>query len=98
MKTLTFMRHSETESSYSDEKDLNRPIKKSGLKVMKNISTTLKKKNIKFDLLFCSPALRTKQTSSYFLSLMNLNTIQVIYDYNLYEGCTENFLLRVIWP
>ena len=26
---------------------------------------------------------------------MNLKTIKVIYDYNLYEGCSENFLLRV---
>ena len=26
---------------------------------------------------------------------MNLKTIKVIYDYNLYEGSSENFLLRV---
>ncbi len=26
---------------------------------------------------------------------MNLKTIKVVYDYNLYEGCPENFLLRV---
>ena len=26
---------------------------------------------------------------------MNLKTIKVVYDYNLYEGSSENFLLRV---
>ena len=89
------MRHAESDYNYIGDSDFDRPIKKSGLKMTKICAEHLKKKNIRYDLLFCSPALRTKQTSNYFLSVMNLKTIKVIYDYNLYEGCSENFLLRV---
>ena len=89
------MRHAESDNYYFDGNDFDRPTKKSGLKMTKICAEHFKKNNIRYDLLFCSPALRTKQTSSYFLSVMNLKTIKVIYDYNLYEGCSENFLLRV---
>ena len=95
MKSLSFMRHAESDANNLDDSDFNRPTKKKGLKMTKICAEHLKKNNIRYDLLFCSPALRTKQTSSYFLSVMNLTTIKVIYDYNLYEGCSENFLLRV---
>ena len=95
MKSLSFMRHAESDPNYLDESDFDRPTKKSGLKMTQICAEHLKKNNIRYDLLFCSPALRTKQTSSYFLSVMNLKTIKVIYDYNLYEGCSENFLLRI---
>ena len=95
MKSLSFMRHAESDHYYFDGNDFDRPTKKSGLKMTKICAEHFKKNNIRYDLLFCSPALRTKQTSNYFLSVMNLKTIKVIYDYNLYEGCSENFLLRV---
>ena len=95
MKSLSFMRHAESYPSYLDESDFDRPTKKSGLKMTQICAEHLKKNEIRYDLLFCSPALRTKQTSSYFLSVMNLKTIKVIYDYNLYQGCSDNFLLRV---
>ena len=89
------MRHAESDYNYIVDSDFDRPIKKSGLKMTKICAEYLKKNNISYDLLFCSPALRTKQTSSYFLTAMNLKTIKVVYDYNLYEGSSENFLLRV---
>ena len=95
MKSLSFLRHAESEYNYIDNSDFDRPIKKSSLKMTKICAEYLKKNNISYDLLFCSPALRTKQTSSYFLTAMNLKTIKVVYDYNLYEGSSENFLLRV---
>ena len=95
MKSLSFMRHAESDYNYIGDSDFDRPIKKSGLKMTKICAEYLKKNNISYDLLFCSPALRTKQTSSYFLTAMNLKTIKVVYDYNLYEGSSENFLLRV---
>ena len=95
MKSLSFMRHAESDYNYIDNSDFDRPVKKSGLKMTKICAEYLKKHNIRYDLLFCSPALRTKQTSSHFLSFMNLKTIKVVYDYNLYEGCSENFLLRL---
>ena len=95
MKSLSFLRHAESDYNNIDDSDFDRPIKKSGLKMTKICAEYLKKNNISYDLLFCSPALRTKQTSSYFLSVMNLKTVKVVYDYNLYEGSSENFLLRV---
>ena len=95
MKSLSFMRHAESDNYYFDGNDFDRPTKKSGLKMTKICAEHFKKNNIRYDLLFCSPALRTKQTSSYFLTAMNLKTIKVVYDYNLYEGSSENFLLRV---
>ena len=35
MKSLSFMRHTESESNYIDDSDFDRPIKKSGLKMIK---------------------------------------------------------------
>ena len=95
MKSLSFMRHAESDSNYIDDSDFERPIKKSGLKMTKICAEHLKKNNIRYELLFCSPALRTMQTSSYFLSIMNFKNIKVISDHNLYEGNLENFLLRI---
>ena len=95
MKSLSFMRHAESDLNYLNNNDFNRPIKKSGLKTIKICAEYLKQNNIKFEILFCSPALRARQTSNYFLSVMNLKTIKIIDDYNLYEGCSENFLLKV---
>ena len=95
MKSLSFMRHAESDLNYLNNNDFNRPIKKSDLKTIKICAEYLKQNNIKFEILFCSPALRAKQTSNYFLSVMNLKTIKIIDDYNLYEGCSENFLLKV---
>ena len=95
MKSLSFMRHAESDLNQSDGSDFDRPIKNSGLKEIKICAEHLKKNNRSFELLFCSPALRTKLTAEYFLLNMNLEKIKVIDDYNLYEGSEENFLLRV---
>ena len=44
MKSLSLMRHAETEPNYLYDSDFDRPIKKSGLKMIKNCAEHLKKK------------------------------------------------------
>ena len=92
MKSLSFLRHAESDYNNIDDSDFDRPIKKSGLKMTKICAEYLKKNNISYDLLFCSPALRTKQTSSYFLSVMNLKTVKVV----IKAVCASKTILYVI--
>ena len=44
MKSLSFMRHAESDPNYIDGNDFDRPTKKSGLKMTKICAVHLKKK------------------------------------------------------
>ena len=67
MKSLSFMRHAESDPNYIQVM-ISIDQQKIRFKNDKICAVHLKKNNIRYDVLFCSPALRTKQTSSYFLS------------------------------
>ena len=90
MKSLSFMRHAESDLNFYNN-DFNRPIKNL-FKNNKNLCGIFKKNNIKFDFILFS-CTKAKQTSNYFLSVMNLKTIKVLMII-IYEGCSENFLLK----
>ena len=50
MKSLSFLRHAESDYNYIDDSDFDRPIKKSGLKMTKICAEHLKK--IILDMIF----------------------------------------------
>ncbi len=95
MLYLSFMRHADSDSSNYHGGDFERPISKKGIKQIKLISKYLTEKNIEPDLVFCSPSLRTIQTCDLLLDDLNYEKMEIIKDYDLYNGNEENFLIRV---
>lgn len=95
MITLSFMRHANSNWNEYDAIDFNRPISKKGIKKTKIISKYLEILKIKFDLIFCSPSKRTKQTLKYLLDRSSFNNVEVIEDKLLYDGNEENFLFKI---
>jgi phosphohistidine phosphatase len=89
------MRHAKSDSSGPNVNDIIRSISKKGIKETKVVSKYLKNKKNKFDSIFCSPSLRTKQTLSCFLEHTLHKNVEIVEDQNIYEGSEENFLLRI---
>tara|TARA_B100000963_G_C22486512_1_gene607175 strand:+ start:255 stop:749 length:495 start_codon:yes stop_codon:yes gene_type:complete len=89
------MRHAESGFKDYDCDDFSRPISSEGELTTKNVSRFLRKEQNYFDLVFCSPALRAKQTLYCLIESLYKKPPEIIEDYNLYEGNEENFLLRI---
>ena len=94
MMYLNFMRHAKSDLN-DDVDDFFRPITTEGVETTKKISNFLKKNSIYFDLIFCSPAVRTRQTLDCLIENLKTEQSKIINDYNLYEGNEDNFLLRI---
>ena len=79
MKRLILIRHAKSswENSLSD---LNRPLSNRGYSDARIMSGIYNKLNINVDCIFCSPALRTKQTAQIFIK--NINSVNIT-DYNI---------------
>ncbi len=95
MISLSFMRHANSDSNCFNGGDIARPISINGQKNTRIISKYLEKKKIKFDLIFCSPSQRTKETLNCMLENNQFEKIKIIEDFDIYNGCEENFLFKL---
>ncbi len=95
MLYLSFMRHAKSDCNNYNGDDFERPISKKGIKKTKVVSKFLKEKKIEFDLIFCSPSLRTIQTRDSLLDDLKYKEIKIINDYDLYNGNEEDFLIKL---
>ena len=59
---LNLMRHAKTDLNNYNGDDFERPICKKGISETDAVKKYLEPKKISFDLYFCSPSVRTKQT------------------------------------
>ena len=59
---LYLMRHGKAEKSKNDERDMFRPLIKRGRKDVKKIRNLMIERDVKPDLILCSPAVRTMET------------------------------------
>ena len=66
------------------------PLNKKGIK--QAIEAGLKLKNIHFDVIYCSPLRRTKQTLEY----VNLKDVEVIYDKRIKERNSNSLVKQSI--
>ena len=82
MMYLNFMRHAKSDLN-DDVDDFSRPITNEGVETTKKISNFLKKNSIYFDLIFCSPAVRTRQTLDCLIENLKTEQSKIINDYNL---------------
>ena len=92
---LNLMRHAKTDLNYYDGNDFERPICKRGILETDAVKKYLEAKKISFDLYFCSPSVRTKQTLQCLLKNKSIKNKKIIEDYNLYDGDKNNFLLKL---
>ena len=62
MKTLHFLRHAKAAEDSADGTDHARPLAKRGIKAAKALASYLAEADIHVDRVFCSTALRTRET------------------------------------
>jgi phosphohistidine phosphatase len=91
MKTLLLMRHAK--SSWKDESlsDLERPLKKRGVKDAKLIAKVIKENNLIPDAIISSPAVRTKETVKVLKKELDFNGKEIVAE-QLYMGEPESFV------
>ncbi|MBG0785595.1 MAG: histidine phosphatase family protein [Anaerolineaceae bacterium] len=91
MKTLLLMRHAK--SSWKDENlsDIERPLKKRGVKDAKLIAKVIKENNLIPDAIISSPAVRTKETVKVLKKELDFNGKEIVAE-QLYMGEPESFV------
>ena len=92
---LNLMRHAKTDLNNYQGDDFDRPICKEGILQTDAVKKYLESKKVSFDLYFCSPSVRTKQTLQCLLKNKSIKNQKIIEDHNLYDGNIDNFLLKL---
>ena len=93
VKKLTLMRHGEAETGIGRQGDFERPITGNGIIKLQRLNHVLKQKEISFDLLLKSPALRAMQTAQ--LISKNIIVDEEIVEAAIYENSVD-ILLEII--
>jgi len=94
MKTLLLLRHAKAENAAPGSSDINRALNERGKKEAQAIGTFIRKQNLTFDLVLCSPAVRARETAELVLAAAEV-TANVRYDQRIYEAGPRQ-LLEVI--
>ena len=84
MKRLTLVRHAQADAQMPDQSDWERPLTRRGLGDAAEMSKRLKSQRLKPDIILCSPALRTRQTTEIFAKCFSLGDENIIHHDNLY--------------
>ncbi len=84
MKTLFLLRHAKAENAAPGLADLNRALNERGRREAQAVGRFIKKQNVKFDLVLCSPAVRARETTELVLAAAELPG-NVRYDQRIYE-------------
>ena len=94
MKTLLLLRHAKAENAAAGSSDINRALNERGKKEAQAIGTFIRKQNLTFELVLCSPAVRARETAELVLAAAEV-TANVRYDQRMYEASPRQ-LLEVI--
>ena len=84
MKKLVLVRHAKSSWKY-DVNDIDRPLKKSGISDAQLVSNNFKKLTFDFDITYCSPAKRAKETFDIFSKKLGFNTNNSFIDDDVYD-------------
>jgi len=95
MKSLFLIRHAK--SSWDDPtlKDFDRPLNNRGHQNAKEMAERLKNKDISFDKILSSPAVRAKTTAIYFAEILEIEAIKVEFIASIYESYEDNIIKLV---
>lgn len=89
------MRHAQTDFNNYDGDDFNRNISREGIAKTKKILNFLVTKQVYFDKIFYSPAVRTKETYDIVYKVMRLNISVGEPDITLYDIDFKKFLYKL---
>ena len=94
MKTLLLLRHAKAENAAPGSSDIDRALNERGRNEAQAMGTFIRKQNLTFELVLCSPALRARETAELVLAAAEI-TANVRYDQRIYEASPRQ-LLEVI--
>ncbi len=90
MKILTFIRHAKSDWSNPGQKDFDRPLNEVGYRIAPKMGVKLRELNLKPEIIFCSPAMRTKQTAELLVEQLEYDLDSIIFSEEIYEASTRN--------
>ena len=88
MKKLILLRHGE--AGFSDGLDFQRPLTYKGRASLEKLGSTLKEMGMEVDLMFCSPATRTWETSEIIKKFVPVH--QEIFEKDIYSANLETLI------
>ena len=91
MRTLYLLRHAKSSWKNQDLADFERPLAGRGRKASETIGQFLKEKEINFDLVLSSPAVRARETIDLVLRAAKLRA-DVRYDERIYEATAARLI------
>jgi len=95
MKSLFLIRHAKSSWADTTLKDFDRPLNNRGHQNAKEMAERLKKKEIIFDKILSSPAIRAKTTAIYFAEILKIEAIKVEFIASIYESYEDNIIQLV---
>jgi phosphohistidine phosphatase len=91
-RNLVLIRHTKSDWSHAGLTDFERPLRADRTDDAKRMSKKLKQLKLYSDLIICSPAKRTRQTSEFFCHALEYDYNRVQFEMRLYESSAEDYL------
>lgn len=91
-KTLYLMRHAKSSWSVMSQNDMARPLNERGLRDTPEMGRRLRGRNVRPDIILCSPAQRTRQTADLISQEMDLDPGTLQFNDPIYEASTDTLL------
>ncbi len=89
---LLMIRHAKSDWSEVGQKDFDRDLNSRGYRDAPKVGVRLKSLDIKPDIVFSSPAVRTKLTSQFVIEQLDYPLENIIYEDELYEASSRSLL------
>jgi phosphohistidine phosphatase len=96
MKSLLLIRHAKSSWDNPMQNDFDRPLNARGLKDAPKMAERLLKRKIKIDAFISSPAVRAKQTCSFFMQAYKADESKMQLQSQLYLAVPDIFLQTVL--
>ena len=95
MKNLFLLRHARAEEKQPGQKDFDRNLSAIGLQNATRMGMNFKKKNLQFDIIISSPAVRAITTASLIAEQINYDSSKIHQNEEVYEASIRT-LLQVV--
>ena len=92
MKTLYMLRHSLADPKQGGRSDFMRPLSPDGIQIIKNLGNLFHKKQVCFDCILASQAVRAYETALYLAEATNVSNDKIVEDRRLYSADFQAYL------
>lgn len=94
-KKLILVRHAKSDHSVVGQKDFDRELNAEGHRIAPRMGNRFAQKNIPFDAIISSPAIRAKSTAEYFAEQLKYDFDKIIFNENIYEASVRALLQEI---